>query len=111
MTPKTRVQRHRAKLRDLHCRRLEVWIRMTLIDEVREIARSQNKVMGSVVQAALEVYVTAHTTLRAEQRRLDDDRALLMNQADTPGWRQQVEAFNRQLVAYKERWAWYPQSR
>jgi hypothetical protein len=84
---------------------------MRLVDELGEIAGLKKEAMGAVIKNALEVYVTAHATLIAEQQRLNDERARLTGQADTPGWRRQVEGFNRQIAAYNERWAWYPKPR
>ena len=58
---KTRVKRHRAKLRGKYCQRLEVWIGLTVIENVREVAKRKNVPMWAAVQEALESYVTGHT--------------------------------------------------
>ncbi len=59
---KARVKRHRAKLRDQYCGRLEVWIGLTVIENVREVAKRKNVPMWAAVQEALETYVTGHAT-------------------------------------------------
>ncbi len=58
---KARVKRHRAKLRDQYCGRLEVWIGVTVIENVRKIANRKKVPMWAAVQEALESYVTGHT--------------------------------------------------
>ena len=58
---KARVQKHRAKLRDQYCRRLEVWIGVTVIENMRKVARRRKVQMWVAVQEALEAYVTSHT--------------------------------------------------
>lgn len=55
-----RVQRHRAKLRAKHCRRLEVWIGRSVIEQVRAVAARKRLSVWEVVQEALEVYVTGY---------------------------------------------------
>ncbi len=57
---KTRVQKHRAKLQRQGCRRLEVWIGRTVIENLRAVATRKNVPMWSAVQEALEAYVTGH---------------------------------------------------
>ena len=57
---KARVQKHRAKLRGQYCRRLEVWIGITVIENVREVAKRKKVRMWVAVQEALEAYVTGH---------------------------------------------------
>ena len=61
MTGNARVQKHRAKLRADHCGRLEVWIGITVIENVREVAKRKKVPMWEAVQAALEEFVTGHT--------------------------------------------------
>ncbi len=51
---KARVKRHRAKLRGKYCQRLEVWIGIVVIENVREVAKRKNVPMWSAVQEALE---------------------------------------------------------
>ena len=55
-----RVKRHRAKLRDQYCGRLEVWIGRTVIQNVRKVAKQRKVQMWVAVQEALETYVTGH---------------------------------------------------
>ncbi len=57
---KARVRKHRAKLRDRHCGRLEVWIGLTVIENVRKVAKRKKAPMWEAVQAALEAFVTVH---------------------------------------------------
>ena len=57
---KARVRKHRAKLRGKYCQRLEVWIGLTVIENVREVAKRKNVPMWSAVEEALESYVTGH---------------------------------------------------
>ncbi len=57
---KARVKRHRAKLRGKYCQRLEVWIGLTVIENVREVAKRKKVPMWEAVQDALEAYVTGH---------------------------------------------------
>ncbi len=57
---KTRVKRHRAKLRGKYCQRLEVWIGLTVIENVREVAKLKKVPMWMAVQEALETYVSGH---------------------------------------------------
>ncbi len=54
-----RVRKHRAKLRDQYCGRLEVWIGLTVIENVREVATRKNVQMWVAVQEALEAYVVS----------------------------------------------------
>ncbi len=57
---KARVQKHRSKLRGKYCRRLEVWIGVTVIENVRKIAKRKKVPMWMAVQDALEAFVTGH---------------------------------------------------
>lgn len=59
-TANARVQRYRAKLRAEHCRRLEVWIGIPLIEQVRAVARQKKLRMWEAVQEALDAYVTGY---------------------------------------------------
>jgi hypothetical protein len=54
---KVRVQKHRAKLREEGCGRLEVWIGLGTIDDLREIAKRKKRPLWGVVQEALIAYV------------------------------------------------------
>ena len=57
---KVRVEKHRARLRSKYCRRLEVWIGIVVIENVREVAKRKNVPMWMAVEEALEAYVTGH---------------------------------------------------
>jgi len=59
---KIRVQKHRAKLPGEHCRRLEVCISISVIEDVRAIAKQKEVPMWAPVQDALIEYVTGHAT-------------------------------------------------
>jgi hypothetical protein len=61
MTINVRVQKHREKLRREQCRRLEVWIGETVIQDIRHLAKVTHRATWDVVQEALEAYVTGHT--------------------------------------------------
>lgn len=61
MTPNARVQKHREKLRGEQCRRLEVWIGGGVIDEIRQLAKVQNRSTWDVVQESSQAYVAGHT--------------------------------------------------
>ena len=58
---KDRVQKHRAKLRGQYVGRLEVWIGLTVIQNMRKVAKRRKVQMWVAVQEALEAYVTGHT--------------------------------------------------
>ena len=59
---KARVKRHRAKLQAEYCGRLEIWIGITVIENMREVANRKKMPMWAAVQEALETYVvTGHT--------------------------------------------------
>lgn len=60
MTVNDRVRKHRAKLHDAYCSRLEVWIGTTVIENVRVIAKHQRVPIWEAVQDALEAYVSGH---------------------------------------------------
>lgn len=110
MDVKDRVREHRKKLKQQDCRRLEVWLGIPLIEKVREIASCNHESMSSAVQNALEAHVTAHAALRAEQRRLNDERTRLQGQADSVECRRQIAEYNRQLAAFNERVARFQQT-
>lgn len=57
---RARVRKHRAKLRKERCRRLEVCIGVTVIENIRLIARYKRQQTWEVIQQALETYVTAY---------------------------------------------------
>jgi hypothetical protein len=62
MTTNARVQKHREKLRGEQCRRLEVWIGVGVIDNIRQLAKAQKRSTWDAVQEALKAYVAGHTT-------------------------------------------------
>jgi hypothetical protein len=55
-----RVRKHRAKLHGQHRRRLEVCIGVTVIENIRRIARYKRQPPWAVIQQALEAYVTTY---------------------------------------------------
>ncbi len=57
---KARVEKHRARLQAEYCGRLEIWIGITVIENMREVAKRKKVPMWSAVQEALEAYVTGH---------------------------------------------------
>jgi hypothetical protein len=103
MSVNARVQKHREKLRAQHRCRVEVCIGSGLLEKVRQIATFQNEPMWSAVQDALEAYVEEYHTLIAEQRRLNEERTRILEQEGSPGFRSQVEAYNRHFAAFTER--------
>lgn len=65
MTPATaRVRKHRAALEEWGYGRLDVWIAQGLIRQSRELARHKGVATWEIVQAALEAYVSGHTTTK-----------------------------------------------
>jgi hypothetical protein len=62
MTAIERVRKHRDKLREEHCRRLEVWIGGSIIDGIRQLADTKGQSTWEVVQDALKAYMTGHAT-------------------------------------------------
>src|SRR5690242_5778105 len=113
MTVKERVREHRNKLKQQDCRRLEVWQRVALIEQVRQIARGKDESMASAVQEALEAYVATHAPadaqedqyaiLMVEDRRLKDERTRLSGQVDSLERRREVEEYNRKLTDFNQR--------
>ncbi len=59
MSINLRVQKHRAKLKSQYCGRLEVWIGITVIENVRKVAKRKKVRMWVAVQDALEANVVA----------------------------------------------------
>jgi hypothetical protein len=55
-----RVKKHRAKLRAELCGRLEVWLGLGLIDQVRQLAKRRQMSTWEVVEEALTAHVTGH---------------------------------------------------
>lgn len=120
MTVKERVREHRNKLKQQDCRRLEVWQGVTLIEQVRQIARGKEESMASAVQEALEAYVAAHAAadpqedeyqaLMAEDRRLKDERTRLSAQVDSLQWRHEIQEYNRKLADFNQRVVRFKQS-
>ncbi len=56
---KDRAKTHRAKMRGQYVGRLEVWIGITVIKNMRKVARRKRVQMWVAVQEALEAYVVA----------------------------------------------------
>ena len=52
MTAAARIQKHRHKLREQQCRRLEVWLATGLIEAARSIAKDQGQTVWEFVQDA-----------------------------------------------------------
>jgi hypothetical protein len=63
MTVKSRVQKHRAKLKTEHCGRLEAWVSNGVIEALRTIAQRQNRYLWAVVREALKNHVSRHADL------------------------------------------------
>jgi len=55
-----RVRKYRANLRNRQCRRLDVCIGITVIENIRRIAKYKGQETWDVIQQALESYVTAY---------------------------------------------------
>lgn len=55
-----RVRKHRAKIRAMHYGRLETWIPMRVIRNMRLVAKGEELPMWAAVQRALETYVASH---------------------------------------------------
>ena len=105
MHVKDRVRKHRAHLQEEHCGRLEVWIGVTLIDQVREMARLKGVPVWSVVQDALEAHLVEYRQLCAEGQRLSEERARVVELVGIAEYHSQITEYNRQLTAYNERLA------
>jgi hypothetical protein len=63
MTAAARLQKHRHKLREQHCRRLEVWVATGLIEAARLIAKDQGQPAWEFGQDALTAHMTRHPAL------------------------------------------------
>jgi hypothetical protein len=63
MTTKARVQKHRAKLIEKQCGRLEVWIGLEVIEGVRALAKRKKVPTWEVVEDALKAHVSRHAAL------------------------------------------------
>jgi hypothetical protein len=60
MTATDRVRKHRAKLREEHCRRLDVWIASWIVERIRQLAKRKGRETWSEVQDVLEQHLVAH---------------------------------------------------
>ena len=60
MSVKTRVQKHRDKLRAVLCRRLEVHLPNDLIDAANTFARQYERYLRHIIAYALQDYLTRH---------------------------------------------------
>jgi len=100
---KERVRKHRTKLHEQERRRLEVWINASLIEKVRQIARTNDEPLWSAVEKALEAHVEEYCELAAQSRRLIYECTRLRGQPDSLAWRRQVEEYNRKLGDFRER--------
>jgi hypothetical protein len=110
MNVKDRVREHRAKLREQQRQRLEVCISIPLLDQVRQTTK---KPLSQVVQDALEWYIEEHRELVAEGGRLNAERERvqsLLTQGNSAALKVQVDDYNRQLAAFKERVARFEQA-
>ncbi len=56
------VIKHRAKLRGERGRRLEVWIGMDVIENMREVAKRKNLPMWAAVEDVLQANVSGHAS-------------------------------------------------
>jgi|CXWL01.1.fsa_nt_gi hypothetical protein len=63
MNVKTRVKKHREKLRGEQCSRLDVWLAISLIEAVHTLARHQRRPLWEEVQEALREHVTRHPAI------------------------------------------------
>jgi len=60
VSAKDRVQKHRDKLREQHCRRLEVWIESGVVEDLRTIARYRGVPLRQMVREAFQGAVTSY---------------------------------------------------
>ena len=103
MTPNARVHKHREKLRGEQCRRLEVWISVALIDQLREMARFKGVPVWSAVQDALKGHLVEYRQLLAEGQRLSNERARVLKLEGKPEYQSQGLEYNQQLAVHNER--------
>src|SRR5439155_23932220 len=55
-----RSQKHRDKLREQHCRRLEVWIESGVVEDLRTIASYRGVPLRQMVREAFQCAVTSY---------------------------------------------------
>lgn len=60
MTASARVRKHRAKLREEQCSRLEVWIGTWIVEGIRQLAKKKGRETCLEVQDVLEQHLLAH---------------------------------------------------
>jgi len=65
---KVRVHRHRAKLREEGCSRLEVWIGRGPIEAIREVAKGKRIRVWEAVQEALQDYVSGNAQVEKQSK-------------------------------------------
>jgi hypothetical protein len=61
MTTAERARKHRAKLREDQCSRLELWIARWIVDGIRQLAKSRGRATWEEVQDVLERHLIADT--------------------------------------------------
>ena len=57
MTPTDRIRKHRAKLREEQCSRLEVWIGTWIVQGIRQLAKTKGRETWAEVQDVLEQHL------------------------------------------------------
>ena len=60
MTASARVRKHRAKLREEQCSRLEVWIGTWIVQGIRQLAKAKGRETWTEVQDVLEQHLIAN---------------------------------------------------
>jgi hypothetical protein len=65
---KVRVQKHRAKLREEGCGRLEVWIGRGPIEDLREVAKRKKLQVWEAVQEAVQAYVSGYAEAEIQSK-------------------------------------------
>ena len=98
-----RVRKHRAHLKEQGCSRLEVAIDVTLIRQLREMARFKRVPVRSAVQDALETHLAEFRQLLADGQRLNEERVRVLKLVGISAYQPQITEYNRQLAAYNER--------
>lgn len=103
MKVKDRVRKHRAHLKEQGCSRLEVAIDLTLIHQLRAMARFKHVPVRSAVQNALEAHLVEYRQLLTDGQRLNEERARVLKLVGISAYQPQITEYNRQLAAYNER--------
>lgn len=103
MKVKDRVRKHRAHLKEQGCSRLEVSIDITLINQLRGMARFKSVPVWSVVNDALEAHLAEFRQLLADGQRLSEEHARVLKLVGISAYQPQITEYNRQLAAYNER--------